>query len=92
MNLLLCPGFVGMFHTYVHPIPKMVSVRINALDSYFILRYLIVKYTLSLIKDIIQRLLIELWPLISELVSAQYLKNYWMEFAKLSICIDIDKA
>ena len=48
---------------------------IGILDSYLIHRYIKIKYRSSLIKDKIHLLLTELWPWISELVSAQYLKN-----------------
>ena len=53
---------------------------IGVLDSYFILGYIIIKYRSGLIKDKIYQLLTELWPLISELVSTQYLKNELIEF------------
>ena len=46
-------------------------------------------------KDRIHLLLTELWPLISEAVSTQYLKNKLMDLTKLCICsycIGIDKA
>ena len=39
---------------------------IGVLDSYFIHRYIIIKYRSSLITDKIHLLLSELWPLISE--------------------------
>ena len=50
---------------------------IGALDSYFIHRYIIIKYRSSSITDKIHRLLLELWPLISEckMVSGRYLLN-----------------
>ena len=38
---------------------------ISVLDSYFIHRYIIIKYMSSSIKDKIYQLLPELWPLIS---------------------------
>ena len=38
---------------------------IGELDSYFILRYIIIKYRSSSITDKIHQLLSELWPLIS---------------------------
>ena len=38
---------------------------IGVLDSYFIHRYIIIKYRSSLITDKIHRLLSELWPLIT---------------------------
>ena len=40
--------------------------NIGVLDSYFIYRYIIIKYRSSLIMDKIHQLLSELWPLISE--------------------------
>ena len=40
--------------------------NIGVLDSYFIHRYIIIKYRSSLIMDKIHQLLSELWPLISE--------------------------
>ena len=48
---------------------------IGVLDSYFIRRYIIIKYRSSSITDKIHRLLSELWPLISvrKMVSGQYL-------------------
>ena len=39
--------------------------NIAAMDSYFIHRYVIIKYRSSSIKDKIYLFLIELWPLIS---------------------------
>ena len=46
--------------------------NIDVLDSYFIHRYIIIKYMYrpSLMKDKIYLLLTELWPLMSDLVSA----------------------
>ena len=40
---------------------------IGVLDSYFIHRYIIIKYRSSSIKDKIHKLLSDLWPLISVL-------------------------
>ena len=40
--------------------------EIGVLDSYFIHRYIIIKYRSNSITDKIHRLLFELWPLISE--------------------------
>ena len=56
---------------------------VGVLDSYFIHRYIIIKYRSSLIKDKINQLLSELWPLISvwKMVSRRYLLNmlvYWI--------------
>ena len=39
---------------------------IGVLDSYFIHRYIIIKYRSSSVTDKIHRFLSELWPLISE--------------------------
>ena len=49
----------------------------NVLDSYFIHRYIIIKFRSSSITDKIHRLLSELWPLNSEckMVSGRYLLN-----------------
>ena len=49
----------------------------GVLDSYFIHRYIIIKYRSSSITDKIHRLLSELWPLISvrKMVSGRYLLN-----------------
>ena len=44
----------------------MIYDDIGVLDSYFIHRYIIIKYRSSSITDKIYRLLSELWPLISE--------------------------
>ena len=50
---------------------------IRILDSYFIHRYIIIKYRSILIKDIIHPLFSELWPLISarKMFSGRYLLN-----------------
>ena len=40
--------------------------NIGVLDSYFIHRYIVIKYRSSLIMDKIHQLLSELWPLISK--------------------------
>ena len=58
-------------HTYVPYVRKMVSGRylfenIGVLDSYFIHRYIIIKYRSSSIMDKIHQLFSELWPLIFE--------------------------
>ena len=39
---------------------------IGVLDSYFIYRYMIIKYRSSLITDKIHRLLSELWPFVND--------------------------
>ena len=57
---------------YVRPVRTKNGFRaisfenIGVLDSYFIHRYIIIKYRSSLIMDKIHRLLSELWPLTSE--------------------------
>ena len=38
---------------------------VGVLDSYFIPRYVIIKYRTSLITNKIHRLLLELWPLVN---------------------------
>ena len=50
---------------------------IGEMDSYFIHRYIIIKYRSSLITDKINQLLSELWPLISvwKMVSGRYRLN-----------------
>ena len=50
---------------------------IGEMDSYFIHRYIIIKYRSSLITDKINQFLSELWPLTSilKLVSGRYLLN-----------------
>ena len=59
-------------HTYVRPVRTKNGFRgisfenIGVLDSYFIHRYIIIKYRSSMIMDKIHQLLSELWPLISE--------------------------
>ena len=59
-------------HTYVRPVRtkngfRMISFEnIGVLDSYFIHRYIIIKYRSSSIMDKIHQLLSELWPFISE--------------------------
>ena len=58
--------------TYVRPVRTKNCFRaisfeyIGVLDSYFIHRYIIIKYRSSSITDKIHRFLSELWPLISE--------------------------
>ena len=58
--------------TYVRPVRTKNGFRaisfeyIDVLDSYFIHRYISIKYRSSSIMDKIHRLLSELWPLISE--------------------------
>ena len=58
--------------TYVRPVCTKDGFRaisfenIGVLDSYFIHRYIIIKYRSSSIMDKIHQLLSELWPLIFE--------------------------
>ena len=63
---------------------------IGELDSYFIKRYIIIKYRSSSITDKINQLLSELWPLISvwKMVSGRYLLNtlvYWIHISYTGI-------
>ena len=59
-------------HTYVRTGRTKNGFRVisfennGVLDSYFIHRYIIIKYRSSSIMDKIHQLLSELWPLISE--------------------------
>ena len=63
---------ITLVRTSVRPVRTKNGFRaisfehIGVLDSYFIHRYIIIKYRSSLITDKIHRLLSELWPLISE--------------------------
>ena len=60
----------------------------ETLDLYFIGGFIIIKYKSSSIKDRIHLLKTELWPLISEVISTQYLaylKNELMDLTKLYI-------
>ena len=64
--------------------------NIGVLDSYFIHRYIIIKYRSSSIIDKIHQLLSELWPLIFEwkMVSGWYLLNtamYWIHISYTGI-------
>ena len=63
---------------------------IGIVDSYFIHRYIMIKYKSSLIKDKIRRLLSELCPLISvrKMVSRRYLLKtlvFWIHISYTSI-------
>ena len=57
-------------HPYVRPVRKKNGFRaisfenMGVLDSYFIHRYIIIKYRSSPIMDKIHQLISELWPLI----------------------------
>ena len=60
------------------------------LDSYFIQRFIIIKYRSSSITDKIHKLLSELWPLIFilKMVSGRYLLNtlvYWIPISYTGI-------
>ena len=59
---------------------------IGELDSYFIHRYIIIKYRSSSITDKIHLLLSELWPLISvrKMVSRRYLLNTLVNWIHIS--------
>ena len=52
--------------TYENGFRAISFENIGVLDSYFIHRYVIIKYRSSSIMDKIHQLLSELWPLISE--------------------------
>ena len=52
--------------TYENGFRAISFENIGVLDSYFIHRYIIIKYRSSSIMDKIHQLLSELWPLISE--------------------------
>ena len=58
----------------------------NVLDSYFIHRYIIIKYRSSSITGKIHQLLSELWPLISvrKMVSGLYLLNTLVNWIHIS--------
>ena len=82
--------------TYVRPVRTKNGFRaisyeyIGVLDSYFIHRYIIIKYRSSSITDKIHRLFSELWPLISvrKMVSGRYLLNtlvYWIHISYTGI-------
>ena len=63
---------ITLVRTSVRPVRTKNGFRaisfenIGVLDSYFIHRYIIIKYRSSSIMDKIHQLLSELWPLISE--------------------------
>ena len=58
----------------------------DVLDSYFIHRYIIIKYRSSTITGKIHQLLSELWPLISvqKMVSGRYLLNTFVNWIHIS--------
>ena len=58
--------YVRMSRTYENGFRAISFENIGVLDSYFIHRYVIIKYRSSSIMDKIHQLLSELWPLISE--------------------------
>ena len=68
-------GFRAIFFEYI-----------GVLDSYFIHRYIIIKYRSSLITGKIHRLLSELWPLISvrKMVSGRYFLNILVNWIHIS--------
>ena len=55
LDLLMKNGFRAISFEYV-----------GVLDSYFIHRYVIIKYRSSLIRDKIHQLLLELWPFVND--------------------------
>ena len=55
LDLSMKNGFRAIFFEYI-----------GVLDSYFIHRYIIIKYRSSLITDKIQQLLSELWPFVND--------------------------
>ena len=63
---------ITLVRTSVRPVRTKNGFRaisfeyIGVLDSYFIHRYIIIKYRSSLIRDKIHRFFSELWPVISE--------------------------
>ena len=78
--------------TYVRPVRTKVGFRtisfedIGVLDSYFIHRYIIIKYRSSSFTGKIHRLLSELWLLISvrKMVSGQYLLKTLVNWIHIS--------
>ena len=58
--------YVCTSRTYENGFRAISFEIIGVLDSYFIHRYIIIKYRSSSIMDKIHQLLSELWPLISE--------------------------
>ena len=66
-SITLVRTSVRTSRTYEKWFPGGISFEnIGVLDSYFIHRYIIIKYRSSSIMDKIHQLLSELWPLISE--------------------------
>ena len=57
--------YVRTSRTYENGFRAISLENIGVLDSYFIHRYIIIKYRSSSIMDKIHQLLSELWPLIS---------------------------
>ena len=90
INIFLCPHYFNGGGIKYHPCPYVPSrtktsscvisfEHIGVLDSFFILRYTVIKDWSSWIYPL---LLTELWPSVSELTSAQYLENELMELDK----------
>ena len=79
-------------HPYVRPVCTKNGFRaisfenIGVLDSYFIHRYIILKYRSSLITGKAHQLSSELWPLISvrKMVSGRYLLNTLVKWIHIS--------
>ena len=83
---------ITLVRTYVHPVRTKNCFRaipfeyIGVLDSYFIHRYIIIKYRSSSIRDKIHQLLSELWPLnsVRKMVSGRYLLNTLVNWIHIS--------
>ena len=58
--------YIRTSRTYENGFRAISFENIGVLDSYFIHRYIIIKYRSSSIMDKIHQLLSELWPFISE--------------------------
>ena len=97
--LIMPPSFImgggaysiTLVRTYVPYVQKIVFRAISfeyiiVLDSYFIHRYINIKYWSSSITDKIHQLLSELWPLISvrKMVSRRYLLNTMVNWIHIS--------
>ena len=65
IHRLLSELFMALDLHMKNGFPAISFENSNVLDSYFIHRYIIIKYRSILITDKIHRLLSELWPLIS---------------------------
>ena len=89
-SITLVRTSVRTSRTYEKSFRAISFKYIGVLDSYFIHRYIIIKYRSSWITDKIHRLLSELWPLISvrKMVSGRYLLNtlvYWIHISYTGI-------